>query len=636
MDPCDPRSLSTLDVGLESTDRAPPTIEDDDVDAAAVLLPMTQKGPRTSWLGMTQTLRASAFILHSVLIGTHLLLIGIGAANLQHRSTIPIEHQHLASYLITTTTTTFGTIYAAVVVFVTQILATRHNLQMDQMLTTTHDNGAAWAGIGGAIFLLWNRRKASCGPLIGVLVVIIYLTAILGLHITSSSLFSVAAFNSTRTFEADTKGLPAFNGTPDDEVQNDMFSYVLGSLYFLPSILENEANQGLYGGTLYDVLDNTSTVPGNATVSATGFNVTCGFLAVSQLILSTEGGQYSSQDISISSTQPGMISTSPMTVQGEIPFYSTIPIVDSSGAQGQLVALSPPMNTSVSAIQIFQCSLSLVTQIAVINSQTNQLITLEPDLNKTVSKWTPYTGIPALWGNWPYSNITGNLFIDLVGVSAFVLPALILDIQWQPWYQALPLSDFYLDYSSLDSATASVGDIYLIQKLNLPAAKHSDTANITLHDLENALSTLVASMFWTLGHVHSSYRSNDELGYSQIINGTRSTDLDDLPIPPILLAGKASVTEVFTETRLELSIIAVLAGLVVSLVLMALVLPLLQASRFDGDLPIHGTGILHAIWLYRNHPDLPRTLEQVEFPTDENLGAAGMVRTRLVGSPLLR
>jgi hypothetical protein len=50
----------------------------------------------------------------------------------------------------------------------------------------------------------------------------------------------------------------------------------------------------------------------------------------------------------------------------------------------------------------------------------------------------------------------------------------------------------------------------------------------------------------------------------------------------------------------------------------------------EPDLPIDGTGLLHAIWLYRKHPELELLLEQVAHPTDNNLRLAGMVRTRLV------
>jgi hypothetical protein len=63
---------------------------------------------------------------------------------------------------------------------------------------------------------------------------------------------------------------------------------------------------------------------------------------------------------------------------------------------------------------------------------------------------------------------------------------------------------------------------------------------------------------------------------------------------------------------------------------MILALASLRGQNEDNDLSLNGTGILHAIWLYRNHPELETLLEQVEHPTDENLRAAGMVKTRLV------
>lgn len=45
------------------------------------------------------------------------------------------------------------------------------------------------------------------------------------------------------------------------------------------------------------------------------------------------------------------------------------------------------------------------------------------------------------------------------------------------------------------------------------------------------------------------------------------------------------------------------------------------------DPAIDGAGILPAIWLYRNQPELARLLGQVEHPTDQNLRQAGMVGT---------
>jgi hypothetical protein len=50
----------------------------------------------------------------------------------------------------------------------------------------------------------------------------------------------------------------------------------------------------------------------------------------------------------------------------------------------------------------------------------------------------------------------------------------------------------------------------------------------------------------------------------------------------------------------------------------------------EGELEVDGTGVLHTIWLYRDHPELDTRLEQVEHSTDENLREAGMVRTSFV------
>jgi hypothetical protein len=53
--------------------------------------------------------------------------------------------------------------------------------------------------------------------------------------------------------------------------------YAAGSLYYLPSILDSATSLGLHEGTLYDVL-NIDAILGNATVDASGFNVTCGYV----------------------------------------------------------------------------------------------------------------------------------------------------------------------------------------------------------------------------------------------------------------------------------------------------------------------------------------------------------------------
>jgi hypothetical protein len=71
--------------------------------------------------------------------------------------------------------------------------------------------------------------------------------------------------------------------------------------------------------------------------------------------------------------------------------YSTIPIIDSNGTLGPLVSLHPPMNTSISTVQLLQCSYTLVNQTAVVDAQSNRIQTVEPDLGKSPATWHPYT-----------------------------------------------------------------------------------------------------------------------------------------------------------------------------------------------------------------------------------------------------
>ncbi|KAJ7226849.1 hypothetical protein GGX14DRAFT_417491 [Mycena pura] len=447
-----------------------------------------------------------------------------------------------------------------------------------------------------------------------------------GLHITISSLFSLVTFNPYRSFLATTRGLPAFNGTASIEPFTDSFTpgpyaemqiYAAGSLYFLPSVLDDTTSTslGLQDGSLYDVLDINAVV-GNATVNASGFNITCGSVPMDRFSYDSNSDSWTNSNYRIHSTQVGIISSlvsaSPDSgSESELPYdslllYSTIPIVDSSGKSGSWIEVSPPMNSTVSSVQMLQCSLTLVRQLATVDAQSGIAQTIGPSFRKNTSTWLPYTA--------PRSNVTtdGNLLIDT----------------WATWYGSMPSSDFFLDNSFDSDSTimATVADVYLIQRLNLPAYNHSDTQNVTLHDLENALSTLVASMFWTLGHIPPTHRPPTDTAYGIFVNGTVSPSLSDIPTPPMLLPGNSEVREIFAEARVELS-----ASLAASVILMMLAMASLRSPNEDDDLPLDGTGILHAIWLYRNHPELEARLEQVEHPTDENLRAAGMVKTRLVG-----
>ncbi|KAJ7112169.1 hypothetical protein C8R44DRAFT_798196 [Mycena epipterygia] len=567
-----------------------------------------------SGMESSKSLHRSSLILHLIIVAIHLALVGIWANELEHQATFSLDQQSMISFAITATTTTFGVMYSALLVFVTQKLSIRRSIKMDQTLTVTHDSAAAWVGIGSSISCLWNQRTLPATT-VGVLSILLYLGSILALHITTPALLTLETFNSTRSVPVGTQGLPAYmwpSNVSNSADGNNLLDYASSSLAFFPPVVESAKAPGLRGGTLYEVPDiNTTVAVGNVTVKATGFNISCRYINSMEVQYNSlesywniSWGDGSSSDWSqIFFTPPGTISSRAGDLFNKsVVLYSIIPIVDSDNQRGPSINLIPPMATSVDSIQLLRCSQALVNQKALVDSQSWEIITLEPDIEKDVSSWLPYAG--------PYdsslnSSDSGNLFLDL----------------WALWYSRLP-------QTLIDTRSYSTQDLYLIQKLNLlPTDAGPPRANVTLHELENALSVIVASMFWTL-----SYKppvAPISINVSEI-NGSLVRYPYSYESTLFRPNGTATATVLVLEGRLDVA-----AGLTASIVLFLLSLSnfLLHrvAENDSDDVLIDGTGILHAIWLYRNHPELETLLEQVEYPTDDNLRVAGMVRVRLVG-----
>ncbi|KAJ7323292.1 hypothetical protein DFH08DRAFT_1029654 [Mycena albidolilacea] len=144
------------------------------------------------------------------MIAIHLALLAVWALRLELRLVFALQNQNTVSFFIAATATTFGTVYSAVLVFLTQTLAMRRSLRTRQMLTATHDSAAAWAGISSAFLQLWQQRAVRRST-IGVASILVYLGTISALHIITSTLFFLDTFNSSQTVNIPTRGLPAYN-----------------------------------------------------------------------------------------------------------------------------------------------------------------------------------------------------------------------------------------------------------------------------------------------------------------------------------------------------------------------------------------------------------------------------------------
>ncbi|KAJ7790824.1 hypothetical protein B0H14DRAFT_3568457 [Mycena olivaceomarginata] len=533
-------------------------------------------------------------------------------------------------------------VHCAILVLVTQILSMRRSLQEDQTLTATHDNSVAWTGIGSASLLLWDRGTVPAS-IRGVMSPALYLGGILVLHITIPALFSMESFTSSRSVPVLTRGPPSFNlsgldfsnETYRDSHWLDVLLSVTGPLYFLPSVLGSTTTVGVRDGTLHDV-PQPSAGQGNVTVNAIGFNLTCGYLKNVETKWRPDNGQWTivvdGLDAgSVSPTQPGIISTVVNNLDlypsNYTLLYSTIPIVDSQGIVGPGVSLKPPMNTSVSEIQLLSCSQSLISQTAVLDAQSLRLMAVNSSIEKSDSSWTP----APLSREDLLKNPT-----DMLGKPD---PLLLLN---SVFYATMPSSQIPLvfDPTTIEPWSLSVADLYLNQKLDLLAS--TPKSEIFLHDVENTLSTIVAAIFWAVfyplvGNIAPppGYEGTSVLNISDnhFYHGYRFY-IYESSNSPIILGGNATVNEIFTQVRVDVT-----AGLVVSMALTLLSLPFSLPCKHTNpeiETPIDGVGILQAIWLYRNHPQLETLLEQVDHPTEDNLRAAGMIRTTLVGGGLRR
>ncbi|KAJ7816898.1 hypothetical protein B0H13DRAFT_2380070 [Mycena leptocephala] len=385
---------------------------------------------------------------------------------------------------------------------------------------------------------------------------------------------------------------------------------------------------GLLDGSLYDVLE-TSYVGSDAEVEAIGFNMTCGYLPAPLSVTWNQNDTWTFvfpspfTTVLLPARAPGMIGQAMVrnslrntTISNSVTMYATLPILDSLLQNISPVNVDPPMTSIFDkgpvSLWFFQCSQTVVHQRATVQAQSRQATTLDTSIEKHESLWAPYGG-----------PVPGDLNASMIDM-------------WAVWLTSTPAMEFVVfnasssdDYSTANIYFLTFSEIFLMYRLNLIAdgptlitghAPRPIPMNLTLHDVENAISAMVASLFWTLGH------------QGPVSNLLALEDgLTDVPqTPPYLLEGDAIVYEYVTEIRLDISIVAVVIGMLASISLALLSLSICQ-DQPRLTVSLAGSGLLQTIWLFRRHPELEVLLPRVENPTDTNLRAAGMIPVRLIG-----
>ncbi|KAF7330652.1 hypothetical protein MSAN_02450400 [Mycena sanguinolenta] len=546
-------------------------------------------------------LSALCFTLHLWLVLVHVAILISAIKHWEHRFTFPIEHQTTVSFWTTVVTQSFGTIYCALLVFVTQRLAMRHNLGLTKTLTAAHDCISAWAGLGSALTTLLNQVFVPAS-VFGTLNIVGYLGCISVLHITIPAILSLEAFNATVAVSAITSGFPEYaNSMSINSTQDYMTTF---PARFLPwrGIFDDSLTLGLSGSSLYEMLKNTTSRPGQAQVAALGFKISCGYLSADSLNPRDPAPEATGFMFDIGENPAVQIfpSVLPNEVSiinnndNSIYMYTTATVVDSHGAQGSPFIFSQQspsflqnitgINLKTSQIQFLQCFKSSVAQSGVIDSQSNAIAagSLYPNIQENYSAW--------------------------ILASEVVAPA-----------QSSSLLDSWSEILGHQQENNDDGtpEEYLMTYLGLNPLTNVSSV-VSLHDIENALSNLVAMIFWTAGHVQV---NPWYIKYSLDPNG----DVPDAGAFPVLDSGNATILQLeTTQVRLTSNLIVVIVGLATSVVEMLLCIPFLLAA-IQHPVGPQSAGLLHTIWLWRNHRGFSPQLRNVHWPRETTLRKAGLI-----------
>ncbi|KAJ6537820.1 hypothetical protein B0H19DRAFT_1270223 [Mycena capillaripes] len=258
-------------------------------DAGKTLLPNHDTAQRQTPL-QRNSLRLLWLVLHIGLVVLHLVVLVIGAKGLEHRAVFSVKNQATISFAVTVLSTGIGIAYFSTAVFVTQRLAMHHILRTHQTMTSVHDNVTAWNGLGSALATLYRQFEIPLS-VFGPLVVTAYLAAVSILHITTPAIVSVAGFNASVPVIVETLGIPDFNASADITATG---LFVDLALTFFPWIdnLDKSQKIGLFNGSLHDTLQDVLPGRGGGRITATGFNITCGYLHGVSNGINVDSGQW--------------------------------------------------------------------------------------------------------------------------------------------------------------------------------------------------------------------------------------------------------------------------------------------------------------------------------------------------------
>ncbi|KAJ7614545.1 hypothetical protein FB45DRAFT_937191 [Roridomyces roridus] len=412
----------------------PRSLADDTEDTGSGESLLDKPGLEPTERALSRQRSILALCLHLALVTVQFLLLVVWHQEWEHEIIFTVDQELHVARLVKGILTTFITLYSALLVFVTQSLALRHDLNSRQPLTATHDNAVAWSGLGSAVVRLWQQRAVPASP-IGVLCALIYLVGIAVLHTAFPTVAAPQSFVVNQSVPISTQTVPAFDLSGVNETNRQDFmeaaeQYVFGSLHFLPFLTPSNT-LGLHEATLYDVLTPNGGT-GDVRVNATGFNISCGYIPDAAVNVTAKSLDVGGEEYFLGFAPVGqdIIATMPWIPSVDEPdspflalhavFYASIPVLDSNNNTAPWIngtELHPlPM---VRAVQIFRCTLGLVEQTVLVDSQSHNFTSFAsntPPIEKHMSMWMPFSEPPTNLSSVVFADGTRG-FLDIVRIN---------------------------------------------------------------------------------------------------------------------------------------------------------------------------------------------------------------------------
>ncbi|KIP05637.1 hypothetical protein PHLGIDRAFT_145519 [Phlebiopsis gigantea 11061_1 CR5-6] len=572
---------------------------------------MRSPASQSSW-----SLFVICVFMHIFLTGLHLTLLVLGFKLQDHSFTVSDDRLNAVTGTIfdyvTLSPNVIIKIYLVPLLFVTQKLALRKDLHLEQSLTAMHDKSRAWLSLGATSVTLWRYRsllslRQDRGQLPNelkamgtILCVLLYFIGGIALTILAPDLMLPGNIVGDKTSFQRLTSYISNIGSDRNQIA-EAFPIV----DIIPLLLSEQdvSTTGLTGNLVYDI-PNFAT-DGDVHTNGVIFDAIC--QAVPDVVQSGDPSEVNSTyplhvhdqlaDIHVapSSRTLNLRSTVWANASTDAPppavmlLASTIPVLDDAGLSGTSASLDPqaiptrctvPSDcSSVSSIQVIACNVNLIALPQQVQVFTD-VFPLATEYNQSLDVRS------SEWVNWTLPDAPTNPGLFSIGSFGDLAPV-------------SHTAQFY----TIEGFNVTANDTLTMLEDNLMEALgyyRDDVHSINLGDLEGALEQAISAVYWRAA--------------ARAVNDNQTLDNDEFDFDV-----KYSVT-ISRKTTL----IAFTVSL--AMTVLAIVLTIPQKTKVHGSpgTRVDGLGVLELTWLLgRDKDGLADRLGEVENPTLVHLREAG-------------